>query len=321
MVSVVVPVYNVEKYIRHCLDSLVNQKYRDLQIILIDDGSEDHSGDICDEYAHSYSNIEVYHKENGGLSEARNYGMQYATGEWLSFVDSDDIVSLEFFDKLLYAAKEDCLDIVVADYFKVPEKQIGVLPKEKGRGNVKVWKGIEGTKELLYQKSFTTSAWGKIYKTLLFKNISFPVGKLHEDVGTIYKVFEKAQRIGYLERKLYYYLQRDTSIIHTQFNKRKMDYIYQTKEMVDYYGKNDERLLSAAISRHFSACFQIIQLCPRTSEWMEEYAYITKEINKYASEVLNDRKARVKNRFIAILAVFNTEMAIRLCKLIYKYRS
>lgn len=321
MVSVVVPVYNVEKYIRHCLDSLVNQKYRDLQIILIDDGSEDHSGDICDEYAHSYSNIEVYHKENGGLSEARNYGMQYATGEWLSFIDSDDIVSLEFFDKLLYAAKEDCLDIVVADYFKVPEKQIGVLPKEKGRGNVKVWKGIEGTKELLYQKSFTTSAWGKIYKTVLFKNISFPVGKLHEDVGTIYKVFEKAQRIGYLERKLYYYLQRDTSIIHTQFNKRKMDYIYQTKEMVDYYGKNDERLLSAAISRHFSACFQIIQLCPRTSEWMEEYAYITKEINKYASEVLNDRKARVKNRFIAILAVFNTEMAIRLCKLIYKHRS
>lgn len=321
MVSIVVPVYNVEKYIRHCLDSLINQSYKDLEIILVDDGSTDHSGEICDEYAGKYDKMQVYHKENGGLSDARNYGMKHVTGEWLVFVDSDDVICYNFIGQLLMFAKTNDLDIAICNYIQISEKQIAELPGTEGSGKTKSWEGIEGTKELLYQKTFTTSAWGKMYKTVLFEGILFPVGKLHEDVGTIYKVFEKAKRVGYFDQKLYYYLQRSKSIIHSEFSAKKMDYIDQTKEIIKHFESNNVTLLPAAISRHFSACFQVILTCPKTSEWMTEYKILADEIEKYAPRVMRDKNARVKNRVIALIAAQNTGLAIALCKILYKHRS
>ena len=321
MVSIVVPVYNVEKYIRYCLDSLINQSYKELEIILVDDGSTDHSSEICDEYARKYDIIQVFHKENGGLSDARNYGMKYVSGEWIVFVDSDDVLHVDFAKKLLLLAETYAADIAICDYIKFCEKSIEALPQGKGSGRSRIWEGLEGIKELLYQKSFTTSAWGKIYKTALFKDILFPVGKLHEDVGTIYRVFEKAKRVGYLDQKLYYYLQRSESIIHSEFSIKKMDYVYQTKNIVNHFEKNNVTLLPAAISRHFSACFQVILSCPKTSEWGIEYRILADEIKKYAPEVIRDKNARVKNRGIAVIAKQNTELAIALCKILYRHRS
>lgn len=321
MVSIVVPVYNVEKYIRYCLDSLINQNYKDLEIILVDDGSTDHSGEICDEYAGKYDEIKVFHKENGGLSDARNYGMKHVAGEWLLFVDSDDIICYNFVSKLLKFAESNVLDIAVCDYCILPEKQIKALPDIKGSGKTTIWEGMEGTKELLYQKTFTTSAWGKLYKTVLFEEILFPVGKLHEDVGTIYKVFEKAKRVGYIDQKLYYYLQRSESIIHSGFSVKKMDYIDQTREMVHHFERNNVTLFPAAVSRHFSACFQVILFCPHTSEWGTQYKILSDEIKKHAPEVMRDKNARVKNRIIAAIAMQSADLAIALCKILYKHRS
>lgn len=321
MVSIVVPVYNVEKYIGYCLDSLINQNYKDLEIILVDDGSTDHSGEICDEYAGKYDKIKAFHKENGGLSDARNYGMKYVSGEWLLFIDSDDIICYNFVSKLIKFAETNALDIAICDYCILPEKQIKALPDIKGSGKTMIWEGMEGTKELLYQKTFTTSAWGKLYKTVLFEEILFPVGKLHEDVGTIYKVFEKAKRVGYIDQKLYYYLQRGESIIHSGFSVKKMDYIDQTREMVHHFERNNVTLLPAAISRHFSACFQVILLCPHTSEWRTEYKILADEIKKYAPKVMRDKNARVKNRIIAVIAMQSADLAIALCKILYKHRS
>lgn len=321
MVSIVVPVYNVEKNIRYCLESLINQSYKNLEIILIDDGSTDRSGDICDEYALKYNEVQVYHKENGGLSDARNYGMKYVSGNWIVFVDSDDLICYNFVSQLLFFAETNNLDIAVCDFCELPEKRLENLPDTEGSGDTRIWEGIKGTQELLYQKTFTTAACGKIYKTILFEDILFPVGKLHEDVGTIYRVFEKAERVGYLDKKLYYYVQRNGSIIHSEFSVKKMDYIAQTKEMVSYFEKNNVVLLLAAISRHFSACFQVILLCPKTSEWMPQYRLMTDEIKKYAPKVMSDRNARIKNRVIAAIAMLNVELAVKLCKIIYRHRS
>lgn len=323
LVSIIVPVYNVEKYIEFCLKSIINQSYTDIEILLIDDGSTDKSGEVCDKYARKYQNIRAFHKDNGGLSDARNYGMRYAVGEWITFVDSDDILHKDFINNMVTAARKAKLDIVVCDHYMLTEKNIEQLPqiKMKKENKVEIWEEAEATKELLYQKTFTTSAWGKLYKTVLFENILFPVGRLHEDVGTIYKVFEKARRVGYINQKLYFYLQRNQSITHSFFSRKKMDYVILTKEIIEHFRINNDMLTSAAISRHFSACFQVILSCPNTQEWKEEYRMLKSEIETYAPCVKRDKNARLRNRIIACIAQKNTDLAICLCKYIYKHRN
>lgn len=309
--------YNVEKYIRCCIESVLHQTYLDLEVILVDDGSTDLSGVICDEYARTSDRIKTYHKSNGGLSDARNYGIKYASGEWITFLDSDDIWHPNFVrDLLLFACGND-LDIAVSNYCKFSEKQLDLKFKIKNGEKTKIWNGEEGLKELLYQKTFTTSAWAKLYKTKMLENIMFPLDRLHEDVGTIYKIFERAKRIGYIEAKLYFYLQRSTSIIHSEFSSRKMDYIILTQEMVQYFETNNKKIVPAAISRHFSACFQVIAQCPASEKWHEEYVFLLKQIKKYAPEVMKDTQARRRNRYIARIATINVKWAVILCKLIY----
>lgn len=318
MVSIVVPVYNVEKYLKYCVESLINQDYADLEIILVDDGSTDSSADICDEYANRNTKVQVLHKLNGGLSDARNYGMKYATGKWITFVDGDDMLCPNFVSAMVTFAEKNVLDIAVCDYFQLPERELENPYQIKCSEKEYIWEGHAGTKVLLYQKKFTTSAWAKLYKLSLFSEILFPVGKLHEDVGTMYKVFELAERVGYIDKKMYYYLQRNRSITHSDFSAKKMDYIFLTQEMMDYFTNNNPKLLPAAISRHFSACFQVILMCPSDEKWQREFNVLMKEIEKYAPEVMRDKNARWKNRIIAMIAERNVRAAINLCKWIYK---
>lgn len=320
LVSIIIPVYNVAAYLQRCIDSVLGQTYENIEILLIDDGSTDDSANICDEYAQKHTNVQAFHKKNGGLSDARNYGMKYATGKWLTFVDSDDVLSFEFVSTLVRFAREDELDIAVCNFCQFFEEDLHRLYRIRSSERKYVWDGEAGTKVLLYQKKFTTSAWGKLYKLDLFSNIFFPKGKLHEDVGTIYKVFERAQRIGYLDKKMYYYLQRSKSITHSGFSEKKMDYILQTREMIEYFENNNDKLLFAAISRHFSACFQVILECPEEEMWKKEYGVLKQEIGKYASTVMCDGEARLKNRMIARIADKNVELAVKMCKWMYRNR-
>ena len=224
LISIILPIYNVQAYLDKCMKSLFLQTYENLEFVMIDDGSDIECSKLCDTYLEKDARVVVYHKKNGGLSDARNYGMRYAIGEWITFVDSDDILHKDFINNMVTAARKAKLDIVVCDHYMLTEKNIEQLPqiKMKIENKVEIWEEAEATKELLYQKTFTTSAWGKVYKTVLFENILFPVGRLHEDVGTIYKVFEKARRVGYINQKLYFYLQRNQSITHSFFSIRSV---------------------------------------------------------------------------------------------------
>jgi len=320
LVSVIVPVYNVEKYLKYCIESLLAQDYEDLEIILVDDGSTDSSADICDEYAHRYANVHAFHKENGGLSDARNFGMKHAFGKWITFVDSDDTLCPNYVSTMVKFAEENTLDIAVCDFYQTSEDELGRTHQKKSSDREYFWEKHNGTKVLLYQKKFTTSACAKLYKRSLFSSVQFPVGKLHEDVGTIYKVFEMAQKIGYIDKRMYCYLQRNHSITHTVFSIRKMDYIFLTLEMIDYFKNNNPELIKAAISRHFSACFQVLLMCPLEEVWEKEYNFLIEEIKKYAPTVMRDRNARVRNRLIAMIVGIKVEMAITLCKCIYRKR-
>ena len=215
LVSVIVPIYNVEKYLRKCVDSILNQTYKNLEIILVDDGSPDNCGNICDEYALSDSRIRIIHKKNGGLSDARNAGLDIARGNYILFVDSDDYIDETMVEKLYEALEKEKAEMSLCSFVYVNEE--GVPIKEKNNGipiKTEVLSGIEAIRHLGSQRGACyTIACCKLYKAELFKTIRFPKGKYHEDEFVSHELFGQCSRVACIDDGLYYYVQRNDSIM------------------------------------------------------------------------------------------------------------
>ena len=204
-VSVIVPVYNVEGYLSRCLESLVRQTLKEIEIILVDDGSIDSSGTICEDYAAKDNRIRVIHKANGGLSSARNAGIKIATAEHIMFVDSDDYVDENYCLLPYEISIEKDIDIVCFDYY------IGQNKKSDRKRRQSGFKSKQEAVDMLFDK-YGSVAWDKLYRKRLFTTISYPEGRKHEDEGTTYKLFHIARSIYYLNVPLYHYCQRKESI-------------------------------------------------------------------------------------------------------------
>lgn len=223
LISVIIPVYNVEKYIDQCLQSVINQTYKNLEIILIDDGSPDNCPEICDKYAQSDSRIRVIHKENGGLASSRNAGLDTCTGDYISFVDSDDWIDCEMYEKMFCVLQENNLDIVccAGEYFKDDNYFDRCLHYYK-EGTV--LSGDEITCEILKDNVGSQAVKG-LYKSNCWDNVRFPLGRLFEDVPTTYKAFYNARKVGFIEDKFYKY-RRNESGISKKTNPIKTYHIY-----------------------------------------------------------------------------------------------
>ncbi len=210
LITVIIPVYNVERYLRKCLDSIINQTYQELEIIVVDDGSKDSSGNICDEYASKDSRIKVIHKKNGGLSSARNAGLEIATGDYVMFVDSDDFVEPDFCKIPLELALAKEADIVSFGFNKITkEGNVATIKTNSPRYILPE----EGIKELILVKDHIYNfAWNKLYKLSLFNGIRYPFGKTYEDQATTYLLFDKANKIYVDDALLYNYIFRSDSI-------------------------------------------------------------------------------------------------------------
>lgn len=212
LVSIIIPVYKVEPYLRRCLDSIVNQTYTNLEIILIDDGSPDSCPAICDEYAAKDKRIIVIHKENGGLSDARNAGLDICRGDWIAFVDSDDWVADCYVETMLKAVLKENADLAVANH--ISSSSIFSFNLKCISHNTKSFNSVEATKKLWSTDETTfVTAWGKLYRANLWKSIRFPKGCIHEDEYTAYKILYTACKTIYLELPLYIYFQRADSIM------------------------------------------------------------------------------------------------------------
>ncbi len=209
LISIIVPVYKTESYLRKCLNSIVNQTYKNLEIILVDDGSPDNCGKICDEYAARDSRVKVIHQKNRGLSAARNAGLKIATGEYIGFTDSDDWIENDMFETLYLGALKYGTDIAVCGFFYVKGTQYRELREE----HTVLLSREDALHHLLLDNTITNHAWNKLYKRELFDDVCYPEGRTFEDVATTYKLFEKADKIVFLNSSKYYYLQRDNSII------------------------------------------------------------------------------------------------------------
>lgn len=236
LVTVIVPIYNVESYLHRCVDSILNQSYKNLEIILVDDGSPDKCGVICDEYALLDQRVKVIHKENGGLSDARNAGIDIAKGSYITFIDSDDWVQEDYIQKLYDLLIATSSDISVCDFIKTSSSNINLETKIEKNYEYTNYEALKSLAGDLYVQMVV--AWGKLYKTHLFEGIRFPVGRIHEDEFTTYKLIYKANKIIYTTAPLLYYWQRDDSIMGSGFNlKSRNDIIDAFEERAIFFEK------------------------------------------------------------------------------------
>lgn len=242
LISVIIPVYNVEKYLEKCLISVLSQTYQNLEIILIDDGSTDGSGKICDEYSKKDKRIIVIHKENGGLSEARNYGINKVNGKYIVFVDSDDYVSKLYIEKLYETVKKYCVKIVQCNIAMVDEN--GKEMNKMGYLQEEVKTSTEMIKDLCTEhKIENTATWNKIYAVELFEKIRYPVGKIHEDEFITYKILYSVDKIAIIHQELYFYRQRDGSITKRKYSLKRLDSLQAMEERLKFFEERDEKKL------------------------------------------------------------------------------
>lgn len=210
LISIIVPVYKVEKYLHTCVDSILKQTYENLEIILVDDGSPDNCGSLCDSYAAQDPRIRVIHKPNGGLSDARNAGLEIATGEYVGFIDSDDYIAPDMYRVLYDAITKHHADVAVCSSQNVCESETKIFPVSQG--NVRVYTGNESS-YALFTGAITHFAWNKLYKRSLFSSIRFPLGKIYEDLFTTYRVLRTCHTVVHTNTALYFYRIRNDSIM------------------------------------------------------------------------------------------------------------
>lgn len=222
VVSVIVPIYNVEEYLERCVDSILNQTFTDFELILVDDGSTDNSGQICDEYAESDERVKVIHKENGGLSDARNAGIDVSTGQYMMFVDSDDYIDPKMIEILYERILKDGSDIAVCNLLSVDEN--GNFMKDKNKTMAISEDSVYSGEQFLYVvASGYVTACTKLYKSEIFDSIRFPKGKLNEDVFVSYQTVERCKLVSCVAKALYFYRKRNTSIMNSSYSIRRLD--------------------------------------------------------------------------------------------------
>ena len=218
LVSIIVPVYNVREYLDACLESIIGQTYKNIEIIIVDDGSIDGSSDICDQFSIKDRRVKVLHKQNGGLSSARNAGIDICKGSYIAFADSDDWMMPDMIESLISNIIEFNADIACCDYFSDEHN----IPQ--GRG-VSKYDNSTAISMLFDENGYKCYAWNKIYKTDLFNNIRYPEGELFEDIKTTYLLLKKASCVLYIKEPKYYYRLRENSITRKTFSKKDLDLI------------------------------------------------------------------------------------------------
>lgn len=267
LVSIIVPVYNVKPYLNRCVDSLLGQSYQNMELLLVDDGSTDGSETLCDEYAAQDARVQVLHKKNGGLSDARNAGVDAAAGEYLSFVDGDDWVSAYYIENLYRALEQAGADFSASCFEEVFEGQpVQSVPTERLEA-FEILSREECLRRILYQEGMEVTTPTKLYKRALFEGVRYPVGKLYEDIPVAYEVTKRAHKAAHIANRDYYYFQRGSSIQNMAFNPRKLDSVRHCHALMENVKRDFPQLSRAAECRYLSnVCNILFQIQDRQHE-------------------------------------------------------
>lgn len=268
LISVVIPVYNVENYLRKCIDSVLSQTYNNFEVILVDDGSTDNSGNICDEYASKDSRIKAFHKNNGGLSDARNYGVEHSDAELITFIDSDDYVTEDYIEYLWYLMEKYNSEISCAGSVRVDE---GKAFSTNERDCVEAVLDVEHALERICCTSF--GAWSRLYKKDILLKHKFPIGKLYEDIATVYKLIGDCATVAFSDKQIYIWVQREGSITHSGINERQLDIFWALDELYNYTCNNFGEYKNAANFRYLMDTIYFLSLVYSRCNRVERIKY------------------------------------------------
>lgn len=315
LISVIIPVFNAERYLAACLDSVLSQSYRNIEVIVIDDGSSDFSLKILDSYAEKDDRVKVYTQSNQGQSEARNHGLNVATGEFISFVDADDKLLPDALEILMSALQKNDVDIVEGKFIYGESD----LPYHfKGKIEIDILSPEEAIQRVLYQKDMLPSVSGKLFKTYLFEGIRFTKGLIYEDLDIFYKVFERSRKIAYINRPVYFYRNNILSTINT-WNSRRLDVLRVTENIENYIAQKYPDILPAAKNRRLSANFNMFALCSIHGD-KENASKCWSHIRDNRMRSLFNSKVRFKNKAGIILSYFGKNIFKTFAKRIYEGR-
>lgn len=312
LISIIVPVYKVEKYLDKCVDSIVNQTYQNLEIILVDDGSPDTCGAMCDAWAKKDSRIRVVHKENGGLSDARNAGLAVATGAYIAFVDSDDWISPEFIQILLDALEKTGSDISACGIIPFYEDEPITIPDYEDEI---VCVQTEQALRYLIEDRLRQVVWNKLYKRAVIADILFAKGKLHEDEFWSYQIIGNAQKVAITSVPGYYYLQRRESIMGSKYTLRRLDAIEAKEQRQIYLESRFPALVSLGRSNLvFAGLYhgQRAQSALRGEERKQAMARLKRVIRNYPLSKMEKAPLPFVHRALYEMSRLNVGFACRL---------
>lgn len=316
-ISIIVPIYKVEPYIRKCLDSICKQTHQNLEIILVDDGSPDNCGVICDEYAANDGRICVIHKSNGGVSSARNTGLAEATGEWIGWVDPDDWVEVDMFAYLLGGAMHSGADVVVCGRYVEGKAEQGrrTWPSDQ------LLDREEALSKLLKNEIMQNFLWDKLWKRELFEGVCFPEGRTYEDIAILHRLFERAKSVYCMHEVKYHYLQREDSIVVNSSLKNRVSYYLAARqrylEMKDMWPQFRQKLEAQCVASSISIWCAYIQYPKKERQryWEQilEIAAFAKEHHQSALESLD---LGLAGRFVARLVPYASWWSFWLARLV-----
>ncbi|MDZ7695463.1 MAG: glycosyltransferase [Deltaproteobacteria bacterium] len=305
LISIIVPVFNAENSIDHCILSIRRQTIEDWELLLINDGSTDSSGIICDNWMEEEDRIRVFHCQKAGTAASRNRGIDKAKGRYLTFIDADDTIAPDFLEYLYGLIIREDAEISVCNYENIypgdevlRKAQEEVLVTESGR---------DAMESLLYQRYFVSSPWAKLYNARIWERLRFPEGTLSEDFPTIVKVLPLADKVTYSSVKKYDYYHRKGSSIDRLFEKRNRDYFRHSRELIDFVKENYPECISAAYSRHLSTCYHIYAELPLGNSEHEFTKVLKQDIGKVREYVMKDPRASKRNRIAAFFSGFSVE--------------
>ncbi len=313
LISIIVPVYAVEKYLDKCVHSLLNQTYRNLEIFLVDDGSPDNCGKMCDEYAQKEIRIKVIHKKNGGLADARNAAIDVATGEWIVFVDSDDYVEPDYVENLFsLTQKYDC-KIACSKFRYVFEDEENNSSTKNYQEKECCFSKWDALKNLFLQQNIGTEACMKIFHRSLFATgIRYPFGLLYEDLPTTYLLFLQCDKIGFSSKKTYNYLMRSDSIEGSKFHKGKSESAVKIIQLIQNHFNELHPILPAVKSRLFSLAMHVLLAMPEDYNG-EDKEFLVNYIKNNRLALLFGKMIRPRARFAALLSLGG----LSICKIVF----
>lgn len=281
MISIIIPVYNVNKYLVKCIESILAQSFQKFEIILIDDGSTDGSAEICDAYAAKYNNIKVIHKENGGVSSARNMGLDICEGKFITFIDSDDWIHIDYLQTLRNLILDNSADIAICEYLRVDNENI---VDEEISPNFETLTKIDSFNKIYTEKYINMIVvHGKLYRKNIFDNLRFPVGKIHEDEYMIHKILFKAEKIIYTDSKLLYYRHTPNSIMTSKFDEKQLHFIEAIEDRLNFCLANDLEFLIPKIEDQYAY------------ELMSNFYKVKASNIKYKKEICKEIKLKLFN--------------------------